>query len=225
MDDISAALVGAVPVFKDPALIFVHIPKTGGRFLRSLMRANLPTSDVEVLPNDLGPHSPLAKIVSADPVKAFFGGSFDGVRAFAVVRNPWARTWSIYNFLLAGARKRIEDRTLGLPVKAGTSAERDAEAVERLTRLGFAGWLGEVQNWPAQVSYIDPLDSGVSVRLLRFEEIHSELDDLERRVIGKDIEKFDTTASSDYRDHYDSASIAAVRRAFPADVERFGYEF
>lgn len=118
---------------RDLGLIFVHVPKSGGSSVKALLRA-LP--GFEPLPEGLWTHS-----TAADARRVLGPEVFDRCWRFAVVRHPAPRLLSWAAFRLDRAMERQRRRAEGLPVKPGTSAERDAAAVAEMQGVDPVDWI------------------------------------------------------------------------------------
>ena len=73
-------------MFISDSLVFVHIPKTGGNSVRSLLLKNLKGNKVNP------PHLTYDQIVNHDP-------KLSEIESFCVVRNPFDRFVSTYRFI------------------------------------------------------------------------------------------------------------------------------
>jgi hypothetical protein len=72
--------------------VFIHVPKTGGDFLRRLCLKHLPAE--EVVPHEVAKHGPDTDIPPAA----------DALPRFALVRNPWDWHVSWYHYLAGSGR-------------------------------------------------------------------------------------------------------------------------
>ncbi|RZJ95558.1 MAG: hypothetical protein EON88_10790 [Brevundimonas sp.] len=114
-------------------LIFIHIPKSGGSSVKRMLRA-LP--GFQPLPQGLWTHS-----TAAETRRVLGAEVFDRCRRFAVVRHPVPRLLSWAAFRLEKAEDRQRRRAEGLPVKPGTTADRDAAAIAEMKHRDPVDWI------------------------------------------------------------------------------------
>ncbi|KQS54043.1 hypothetical protein ASG17_13950 [Brevundimonas sp. Leaf363] len=117
----------------DLGLIFIHVPKSGGSSVKAMLRA-LP--GFQALPEGLWTHSS-----AADARRVLGAETFDRCWRFAVVRHPAPRLLSWAAFRLDRAEDRQRRRAASLPVKAGTTAERDAAVIAEMKGRDPVDWI------------------------------------------------------------------------------------
>jgi hypothetical protein len=216
-------------LFSEPPLAFIHIPKSAGTSIGTALARAGKTNGWLPKAHDLHSHAGVADLAG------FMGEHWmGGAEIIAVIRNPWDRLVSLYNFRLAVARQRIEKRARGEFVKAGISDEQDRQIVDELQGLGFSRWLRESRlheeryGVPAtrksQMSWCCDA-AGVSrvTRLLKLERLDMEY---LRRLGADEIPELNRLRTAgDYRKYYDDEAIGFVGKYFAADIEAGGYEF
>lgn len=180
--------------------VFIHINKTGGT---SVGRAiGLPIKD------HLTAREVIARIGRERWNEAF---------TFAVVRNPWDKAVSLYEY------RRKKDRT-------GLTSEG----------VSFHDWvrwtMGPGQDpryynnplsFQPQVEWLKDDEGAVSLDVIaRFERLSEDFERIKRAIgIDADLPRLNATRRKDYRSYYDAETAAIVARWFADDIERFGYRF
>ncbi len=200
--------------------LFVHVQKTGGSTLQSVLLGRLPGAEsVTGLPG--AKHAHLAAALRVHPELATYW-------TFGFVRNPWARLWSWWSMIERRREQRDEGhawatrRVANNPFWSGVMADLpDFEAFvmkgpERFGRLRTpqlrylqaadrrADFVGRTETFAADLVHV--------CERLGFEPPAQEL----HRNAGP---------SSSYRDHYTPDMRDQVARLYRADLDEFGYEF
>ena len=199
--------------------LFVHIPKCGGM----TVRRNL--SD-RILVANAGNHISAAytAAVARRMIIANEHHGFEHARlrdwsrdlraaypAFALVRNPWARTVSRYTFACV-----TRDRS-------GQQSFREF-LEERHLYGGMAYyWHRGIRGWYPQRDYVVDENDRLGVDVLRLES-----DDLQR-YFGLDSATerrgVSNTKGADYRDFYDDECREIVADWYAEDIDFFGFSF
>jgi hypothetical protein len=214
-----------VIVSHEARALFVHVQKTGGSTLQTVLLGRLPGAEsVTGLPG--AKHAHLEAALELRPELAAYW-------TFGFVRNPWARLWSWWSMI----ERRKDQRDEG-----------HAWAVKRVANNAF--WSGVINDLPDFEAFV----MAGPDRFARLRETQlSYLVAGERRAdfIGR-TESFDADfgrvcdrlgiepppeetrrnaqpegagASGSYRDHYTAGMRDRVAGLFRADVDEFGYEF
>ena len=209
--------------------LLVHIPKNGGMAVRNapelqgkLVLANRRRLKSKAYADGLAsfmserklhPGYEHARLRDIDPsVRA-------GTVALAVVRNPWARTFSRFKFYL---------QTSG---GAGVAQHMTPDDFERFldTRHEWGAteffWHRASLGWYQQADYVIDESGAIAVNILRQEDLGRELamyleteDTLEKRNIS-------LNAGADYRSFYSERHIGIVADWYKADIDMFGFDF
>ena len=122
-------------------LLFLHIPKTGGSSLRTLLAENAQKRTVSLHPHN---RKKAIKHLRADQIK-----NRRGWKSFAVVRNPYERLYSLYRFIATRSRAIVEmhDQCVASFGDARlASVHRLAQKTGASVRLGCVVWNGIMVN-------------------------------------------------------------------------------
>jgi len=180
--------------------IFIHINKTAGT---SIGRAiGLPIKDHLT-----------AKEVIAKIGKDKWAGAYK----FTLVRNPWDKVVSLYEY------RRKKDKT-GIATR----------------NVSFSDWVRKThvpnpdvhyynnpKSFQPQVEWLKDNDGEISIDFVgKFESIDEGFNHI-KTTIGLDAELPHLNASrrTDYRSYYDDETRELVARWYSEDIERFGYTF
>ncbi len=205
-----------MPVDHDRRLIFIHIPKTGGTTILTLLGLwNKERSpDFQKLFGNFGnvdlqhlTHAQIADFLTPDEFHSYF--------KFAFVRNPWDRA-------VSAAQWRTNFRDEGI-----RDLDDFVEWAERVIREGPRA-PADAHALP-QSAFLTPPDGAASVSSIgRFENFPSEL----RRILASVTElpaslphKLPRADPRGYRDFYHGSLRDRVGRLYAEDAARFGYKF
>ena len=208
----------AVLISDDKALVFIHVPKTGGSSVSAALEPWCPPQERGRLSAWLRPlglprnyrrfkfrrHDPLAlveRIMPAQRFSQFF--------KFAFVRNPWDRLVSEYNSVLRlpDHRRHRRVRALG-GFKAYLHHEAPSVlASQRRLLVDSSGRIG--------ADFVG-----------RFERLEQDFASVcERLGIDAALPHLNRHEHDDYRSYYDDESRELVRAQWSEDVVAFDYEF
>jgi hypothetical protein len=213
--------------------LFVHIQKTGGSTIKTLLADRI--GDLEQVGAS---HSPLREA----------SGIGDDYFRFAFVRNPWARLVSWYSMIRDAADYRWYDPylTISSRRRAWIREHRRQIQTNKLWRYvtatcsSFDGFVrdctDEVEVFDGvfysltrnQVDYLTDESGAIAVDFIGRAERFTE--DAERlfSLLDLEIPEIPTVNASDhthYSHYYTPETAAIVRRRFEPDIEAFGYEF
>jgi hypothetical protein len=215
--------------------VFVHVPKTGGTFIRTVCEETLPPG--EILHREIGAqgsHAPYADLPA----------EYAGLPAFALVRNPWDWYVSWFTYLVErrGAVAKNDARRalwssafqdgaadFAQVVRRACTGELDHELAPRIRERGidfYSAWWNELA---------EPGASANRLEVLRFERLR---DDVINFVDEKGIDASDefreglrshptirASSRGHYRDYYDPDLRDLVGASAKALIDRFGYAF
>ena len=203
-------------------VLFVHVQKTGGSTVQSVLLDRLPGAEkLAGLPG--AKHAHLKAALRTHPDLAAYW-------VFGFVRNPWARLWSWWSMI----ERRQEQRDEG-----------HAWATRRIANNPF--WSGVLEGMPDFEAFV--MKGPEQFARLRTPQLRY-LRTPERRAdfigrtesLGTDLaavcerlgiepppqeprRNADPGASGGYRDHYTPAMRQRVAELFEPDLREFGYEF
>ncbi len=196
--------------------VFVHIPRTAGT---SIETALAPYAR-EPVGYTVGGNTVLAhKHATAAELRGLVGDAFwASAFTFSIVRDPWARMYSDYNFFHdVGPRLLDEFSDLERWLTALALSEP------------FTRWLrtGADRLDIAQSSYLTDADGALLVDFVgRFETLGGDFEAICRSVgVERALPHVNGTRRRDFRAAYDADSVALVGRYAAADIDRFGYGF
>ncbi len=200
-----------MPSYPTLKTVFVHIPKTGGSTISSILRR----------PNALSLHkhdpSPaISKHASVFEHLEHLGPKSGDFFKFSFVRNPWDRLVSAYHYV-AERRTSMESVT-----NHETFEDFLASFIEEPSQFL------NTKYFRPQSSYLVNDDGEMPLDFLgRFETFEKDLG-VVLREIGSRRMFFRHRKKSqrrDYRDYYTAQSSKAVGEVYFRDVQNFGYEF
>ncbi|MEJ7832239.1 MAG: sulfotransferase family 2 domain-containing protein [Nocardioides sp.] len=208
-------------VSRSQRVLFVHVQKTGGMTIDTLLLEMLPGAErVEGLPG--GRHVTLQNAAAAHPEVADFW-------IFGFVRNPWSRMWSWWSMVqrrgeaaASGRNPALTERVARNKFWTGAYAElSDFEAFvmkgpDLFARLGMP-----------QVDYLSTPQRRAD-KIGRIESFDADLAQVCGRIgveLPSAVPRQNSGSTGDYRDHYTPAMRQRIAELFAPDVREFGYEF
>ncbi len=209
-------------VSESHSFAFVHVPKTGGTSVYSVLRhyathpnaywGNRWLERIGIRVNHFAPwpytkfraHSPAAALEASLPADVF-----DRLFKFAFVRNPWDILVSYWHFIRRTPGHKRHRRVMSLP--------SFAHYVEyEIRRKSFS-----------QVGLLCNRDGRLLVDFVgRYESLESDFAFIGRRIgLTATLPRCNAGARGDYREHYTPSLVDRVAEAYADDIERFGYSF
>jgi hypothetical protein len=210
----------------DLKIIFIHIPKSGGTSVRRLLE-NIPgTRRI----------SGLYTHCSALDIRDYIGEAvFESYFRFSLVRHPYDRLTSFYNFALSRALERIEARKHGRSVKNGISEKTDIDTVREMTSVSPANWITEVEfnshifgqdvKRKPQVDWISDADGrSLVTTVYKIEEPNAFVNDFATRFAITNVELPHLNQSNRLFAQRDNELIQQfIYKYHREDLQRFGY--
>lgn len=209
-----------VIVSHEARALFVHVQKTGGSTLQTVLLERLPgAQSVSGLPG--AKHAHLGAALERQPELAAYW-------TFGFVRNPWARLWSWWSMV----ERRREQRDEGHPW-----------AVRRVANNPF--WSGVIEKLPdfeafvlagpdlfprlrdPQLSYLEAGERRADFigRTESFAADFAQVCDRLGIEAPPEEPRRNAGPSSSYRAQYTPEMRDRVARLYRADLDEFGYEF
>lgn len=207
---------------------FIHIPKNGGLTIRNsrAMRQRLVFSDpyfhkskeyTHDLAKEMNKHgmhhgNQHARLIDIHPEVR------RRLQAVAVIRNPWARTFSRFTFRLHALKA------------AGKTADFSQEAFREFLeqRHEYGGreffWHRAIKGWFPQLDYVRDENGKLDCDIIRLEHLDDEMmayfgvNEMQKRnVSGAKVPK--------YTEIYTDQTIQIVADWYKSDVDFFGFDF
>ncbi|WP_170761972.1 sulfotransferase family 2 domain-containing protein [Ruegeria lacuscaerulensis] len=205
---------------KKSGVWFVDIPRTSSSSIRTELgrhfgpaygKSNLFEQD-EALEQLFLDHVP------AHVMRSFLGEEvWDSVFTFSVVRNPWDRCFSLFNYL---------QRSENIPME--WSFAQFLHALEKADE-NTPGFKFHGHRYGASDFLLDKDNTVLVDQIVRFEDRDQGLAKVAERLnlpeLGKLHLQRATERGANYRDQYDSESRRIVGRLYEKDIKLFGYEF
>ena len=185
---------------KNGPFIFIHINKTAGT---SVGRAiGLPVKD---------------HLMALEVIDRIGIDSWNQAYKFTVVRNPWDKVVSHYEYRRKKNKTEIATRKITFTdwVNMTYGADRDSS------------YYNNPRSFQPQVEWLKDANGVVSMDyVIRFEAINEGFEHV-MNAIGMEAELPHLNASSraDYRTYYDDETRNIVAQWFSEDIDAFGYEF
>jgi len=218
----------------DRRAIFVAIPKTGTTSILAQMRKEatylIPHPHlsitqirdvlfVDLLRHSLGRNMTLPSdrnvVLTHAEIRQRAAVLFDSFFKFSLVRNPWARTVSLY-FRREGVSV---SREMDFPTFCRTLEYASDTCINPTVHPNQLDWLLD-ENGKLAVDYV-----------MKLESLEDDLAELGRRTQGRlrfegrRLNANPASKSASYRDMYDEESKERIAQLFRRDIEYFGYEF
>ncbi len=189
---------------------FIHIPKNAGEAVRAALYRQ----------PDVSMTSPFhyRYIDIADRVGR-------QLQHFAVVRNPWSRTASRYQFARQNASRWADSDPRRKFIAAASFEDfvREQRIIPIPEHPGQP-WMGPLSSWFNQLDWVRDERSQVVCDCLRMEHLEDDLTGYLQRPIQLPRRNV-TQARYDYRAMYTDESAATIARLFQDDIEYFGFSF
>lgn len=189
---------------------FIHIPKNGGMAIRSALQ----NRGGVVLTDEF--HFRYVDVINPENQHLQF---------FCVVRNPWSRTASRFQY----AKQRASTWSTEDPRRIYIENASFEDFVK--DRIIFDGkfapskpWLGPLNSWFNQLLWIKDEKNNVSCDCLRFENLNADLSGYFQEHL--ELPSHNVTPNAvDYRTLYTSELVDEVTEFFADDIAYFGFDF
>ena len=187
-------------------ILFIHIPKTAGVSLIKTYEDYF--ADAR--------HSP------ALLYKLMLGTKFENFSSFSVVRNPWARLYSAYNFLMEGGLIST-DREMGC-VLAEQCPSFDKFIKKWLPKNEVYSYM----HFVPQYEFLCGWGGKIIVKnIVKLEQLNNYWPVLADKlsIPLRQIKSANVGKKGDFRVHYDNESIDIVRSLYKKDIELLNYSY
>jgi len=184
---------------KNGPFIFIHINKTAGTSINRALEM------------------PIKNHMMAKEVIARIGqDKWDTAYKFTLVRNPWDKAVSLYEYRKKKDRTNIATRGIGFSdwVKVTYGEKKDLSYYD-------------VRGFQPQVDWLKDNENKISMDFIgKFESLNKDFDQI-RKVIGVDagLSHLNASERASYRSYYDDETRDIVAHWFREDIDTFGYEF
>jgi hypothetical protein len=158
----------------------------------------------------LAPYAYWDHISTRDLIEKMGEDRYRAYFSFAIIRNPWARNLSHYNYLLQNHRHPRHKQILAL-------GSFDAYLLKWLPANAGKGQWAAIYNDDMQplVNYV-----------VRYENLQSDFTEICRQIgIPSNLPHINRTRHKDYQQYYSPASKDIVAELSAKDIEIFGYTF
>lgn len=198
------------PTRADIKYHFIHIPKNGGNSVRSALKRR---SDVSVSNPFHYRYVDIADKVGRD------------LRFFCIVRNPWSRTASRFNFAKQNSIGWPSDDPRRLYIADATFEDfvKD-QRIFSIPDHPDQPWMGPMNSWFNQLEWVRDEENRVVCDCLRLECLDEDMsiyfgDSI--RIPRKNV----TKDRYDYRTLYTDELAEVVAITFQDDIDYFGFNF
>lgn len=205
---------GLTIIKEDKPYIFIHIPKNAGTYVR------------KVLPGINGGHDH----VSLNDIKKNFPKLYNECYSFAILRNPWERCVSMYNFHINTDSMDIKGwGNYGMNILKKHNVNSFEDFIQLLyNHKDNIRILGEIV-WEKQTYFITD-DRGVLIidKLIKIENLEKELNLIKDRFdikIKNPKNKVNVSKSNHYQSYYNDKIKKQVEEIFYDDIILSGYIF
>lgn len=180
--------------------IFVHINKTAGT---SIGRAiGLPVKD----------HLTAKEIIAKTGKQ-----KWDAAYKFTVVRNPWDKVVSLYEYRRKKNKTQIasQDITFTQWVKLTHGQDRNSF------------YNDNVKSFQPQVEWLKDDEGTIAINFVaRFETLHADFDQIRDAIgTGADLPHLNASSRRSYKDYYSDETREIIARWYREDIEVFAYTF
>ncbi len=144
------------------------------------------------------------------------------LQPFAIIRNPWARVVSRFEFFKFAERSGSASSDYG-----PATFEEFLEERHKYGNREFY-WHRAIRGWYPQRDYVVDDAGDIAVDLLRQEELKTEaMDyfDLSEPLARRNSSSKDVKQKRDYKDYYTPETIQIVADWYADDIETFGFDF
>lgn len=205
---------GLTIIKEDKPYLFIHIPKNAGTYIRKMMPGL----------NDNHDHAPLRDIQTKHP--KLYNKNF----TFAVVRNPWERCVSMFNFHMNTNEMDIKGwGNYGMDILNKHKVHTFEDFVQLLyNNKENIFKLGEIV-WEKQTYFItDHLGRLIVDKIIYIENLEEEINQIKayyKITIPNPEFRINVSNSKPYKQYYNDFTKAQVAEIYAEDILLTGYTF
>jgi len=197
-----------MPLLNDKNLIFIHVPKCAGTSVSDSLNMSL-----------LG-HYTAEKRVAQQPKHPHIGER--GYTSFAIVRNPWDRLVSAYEYCQMKVSSHYKVTHEDYHILGNCSFEKTIEIIDTHRHiLKHPGWFD-------QYDWIYGYDDKQKVdKVFKYENLNQELPRYlkDNFNIDLNLSLLNKSNRTDYKKYYNELLIEKVRKIYYRDIVTFGYTY
>ena len=208
--------------------LFIHIPKNGGMTIREsevfkkrilAVNRNM-ISDYKRFRDTMKEYGERdTKGVEHARWRDVNPNTTNGVKCFAIVRNPWSKVVSRYLFA-----KQAVDRGLIKPSYADTRSLEHFIEERHVWGNRDLAWYRAIRGWYPQLDHVTDTDGTVRCDILRLEHLNVEA--LDYFQIGEMPRARNVTSiKEDYKNLYNDRTINIIAEWYKKDIEHWGFDF
>jgi hypothetical protein len=181
--------------------IFIHIHRTGGSSMISLLKQALP-NQVDVI----------AQHGNASTMEGKLLKEYPDYFIFSMVRNPWDRALSWYSLLHKSDPKNLATERLRFEQFLINKTQNDGNDSFLLNQVDY---------------FKNATHSIDDMVIYRYENYTEEVKKIAERlqITIKETPRINETTTKDYREYYTERSKALVAEKCARDIDYFGYSF
>jgi hypothetical protein len=180
--------------------IFIHINKTGGTSIAKAI--GLPSKR----------HLTVKEVISI-----IGEDEFNKAFVFTVVRNPWDKVVSHYEYRVKTNQTKMADRHISFKQWVKQTYGKERNPLYYNNPLMFA----------PQSDWLKDREGVIRVaHIIKFESLAEDFREIAKTLgIHADLHHLNWTKREPYKNYYDSETIQIVSDWFEEDIRRFGYRF
>lgn len=205
-------------ISKKHKFIFIHIPKNAGTSIASSLTDLIKENKHWAVSNSTK-HQNLRDLIlikenSSIYDKIFKDSSFLDYYKFAIVRNPYDRMISLYNYL-----KKYE-------VRKEIHTVDNFETFINLLKQNDS-WVSKLHSTKLQLSYLLDSNDNIAVDYIgRYEDLNNSIKEIEEKLLIEIPLKrlnYSSKKSFDFNEYYNKSTMQIVNDKFKEDFEVFNY--